>query len=166
MDVSRVRSRLMGRFVSIFACLLAAGAAGCTAATVPDPTVGPSVLPPSITADPSPSSATAEPSPIPTVVPNPAPDELVGSWTTTIVLDETVVLAIEPGAYRIVRGGNSGSGLIDVVGDEITFHSSNLCSGMGTYLWAVEGGQLTFTAVGDDPCDGRSLVLLDVTYER
>lgn len=156
----------MGRFASIFVWLLAAGAAGCTAATVPDPTVGQSVLQPSITADPSPPSATAVPSAIPTAVANPAPDELIGAWTTTIVLGETVVLTIEPGEYRIVRGGNSGSGLIDVIGNEIAFHSSGLCSGTGTYLWAVEDGLLTFTAVGDDPCDGRSLVLLDVTYEQ
>lgn len=147
----------------ILALLAATGIAACTAAT---PTADPTPVEGSRPPDPSPSSATAEPTPTATAVANPAPHELIGGWTTTIVLGEVVVLRIEPGTYRIVRGGNTGSGLIDVIGNEITFHSSNLCSGPGTYSWLIADGQLTFTATSDDPCDGRSLVLVDVTYEK
>jgi hypothetical protein len=110
------------------------------------------------------ASVAPSPTPSPSPVANPAPSELQGSWIAEVP-GGSVSLLIEAGTYRIVRDGSSGSGLIDVVGSEISFHSSTLCTGTGTYNWALEGRQLTFTPVGTDPC-GRSLVLVDVTYEK
>ncbi len=143
--------------------LIFAGVTACSGGA--PPTQLDSGTQPSRTADPSPTAGIVAPSASPTPVPNPAPTELVGVWTTTVI-GEAVSLVIEPGTYRILRGGQSGSGLIDVVDDEITFHSSSLCSGSGSYIWTVDGGRLTFTAVDTDPCGGRASVLLDVIYEQ
>jgi hypothetical protein len=143
--------------------LISAGVTACSSGA--PPTHVESGTQPSRTADPSPTGGTVAPSASPTPVPNPAPTELVGVWTTTVI-GEAVTLVIEPGTYRILRGGQSGSGLIDVVDGEITFHSSTLCSGSGTYSWAVDRGRLTFSASTTDPCPGRATVLVDVIYEQ
>ena len=143
--------------------LIFAGVTACS--TGAPPTQVESGTPPSRTSDPSPTGGIVTPSASPTPVPNPAPTELVGVWTTTVI-GEAVTLVIEPGTYRILRGGQSGSGLIDVVDDEITFHASSLCSGSGNYIWTVDGGRLTFTAIETDPCGGRATVLVDVIYEQ
>ena len=78
-----------------------------------------------------------------------------------------VQLSLRGIVYRIYRGGDSASGTISVVGDEITFSGSSLCDGVGTYTWLIEGESLTFTAAEPaDPCGGRLPVLDGVTYSR
>ena len=39
-----------------------------------------------------------------------------------------------------------------------------LCEGSGTYQWAIDGDRLTLTPVDDDPCTGRSEVIIGYTY--
>ena len=55
---------------------------------------------------------------------------------------------------------------IAVDGDVITFSNSNLCDGIGTYQWSLEGDMLTLTLTGADPCSGRTDVLAAQTFVR
>jgi hypothetical protein len=47
-----------------------------------------------------------------------------------------------------------------------TRRHSNLCDGIGTYQWSVEGDMLTLTLTGADPCSGRTDVLAGQTFVR
>jgi hypothetical protein len=95
-----------------------------------------------------------------------APDELSGTWTTQVGSNE-VALTLRGDRYTITRGSASGSGMISVVGDQITFSGSSLCSGVGTYTWSVDGETLTFEASDPmDPCSGRTSVLLGVVFTK
>ncbi|MEX2624713.1 MAG: hypothetical protein WD651_13425 [Acidimicrobiia bacterium] len=93
-----------------------------------------------------------------------APEELSGTWTTQVGSVQ-VALTLEGDRYSITRGSASGSGMISVVGDQITFSGSSLCSGVGTYTWSVDGETLAFEASDPmDPCSGRTSVLLGVVF--
>ena len=122
--------------------------------------------------DPSPSAslvspiATATATSEPTALPDAAPDELQGAWTTPSGDPDPVTLTITPSGYQVDRGLGFGRGAISVDGDQIRFFGSDLCDGEGTYAWSIDGGVLTFTPEGDDPCGGRSVVLIDREYER
>ena len=95
-----------------------------------------------------------------------APEELSGTWTTQVGPDQ-VALTLTGDRYTITRGPASGSGMISVVGDQITFSGSSLCSGVGTYTWSVDGETLAFEASDPmDPCSGRTSVLLGVVFTR
>jgi hypothetical protein len=99
-----------------------------------------------------------------TVAVDGAPAELSGTWTTQVGSDQ-VALTLQADRYTITRGSASGSGMISVVGDQITFSGSSLCSGVGTYTWSVDGNTLAFEASDPrDPCSGRTSVLLGVVF--
>jgi len=105
---------------------------------------------------PAPVTATSTPSARPTASPRtPAPAALQGRWRTVINDNDKPVLTITDFKYTIERLG-IGTGSIEVHGDQIDFFGSNLCSGKGTYGWSIEGGTLTLTAVGADPCANRA----------
>lgn len=81
-------------------------------------------------------------------------------------LPANVELRIRENRYGITRGAGAATGQLSVEGDRITFSGSNLCEGTGTYSWSLEGGAVTFTAVGTDPCGGRVDVLDGITYTK
>lgn len=90
-----------------------------------------------------------------------------GTWRTDLGDGDRVTLSLRGTTYTITRGANSGNGDISVEGDTIVFSGSNLCDGVGTYQWSVEGESLTFSAADPgDPCSGRRPVLDGVTYNR
>jgi hypothetical protein len=97
-------------------------------------------------------AATSKPTTPPRI---PAPAELQGRWRTVINDADQPVLTITDFKYTIERLG-MGTGAIEVAGDQIAFFGSNLCSGRGTYRWAIDAGTLTLTAVGPDPCANRA----------
>jgi hypothetical protein len=110
--------------------------------------------------------ATASVTSQPTGPADEAPAELQGAWTTPSGDPDPVTLTLSPSGYQVDRGLGFGHGAISVDGDPIRFFGSDLCDGQGTYTWSIEAGVLTFTPENDDPCDGRSAVLIDRTYER
>jgi hypothetical protein len=116
---------------------------------------------PAASASPRP---TASPTAQPTERPDAAPEELQGEWQTTN--GDPATLTILRTSYHVRRGGGFGRGNISVDGEEIVFSGSDLCEGSGTYVWQIEDGTLTFTPVDDDPCGGRTAVLIDRVYER
>jgi hypothetical protein len=130
-----------------------------------DPTVAvPS--PPTTTTTRQPSTPRPTPSRPPATASapvNPAPAELRGTWLTTVG-QTRVELTIQANTYRIVRGGNSGQGKVEVVDDVIRFYGANLCSGFGRYTWETVEDRLTFTPLGPEPCAGRTDVLVGTTY--
>jgi hypothetical protein len=85
----------------------------------------------------------------------PAPAELQGKWRTVINDADKPVLTITDFKYTIERLG-TGTGAIEVRGDQIDFFGSSLCAGRGTYTWAIANGTLTLTAAGADPCANRA----------
>jgi hypothetical protein len=95
-----------------------------------------------------------------------ASTELEARWRTTLDNGEAVTLLLRVDSYRIARGLASGTGKIAVDGDVITFSNSNLCDGIGTYRWSLEGDMLTLTLTGGDPCRGRTEVLAGQTFVR
>lgn len=96
----------------------------------------------------------------------PAPPELQGSWVTVLQsTGENVSLVLAPSRYTIQRGADSAQGGIGVLGGRIQFKGSNLCAGIGTYGWSINGNSLEFGS-GADPCQGRSEVLNGQTYNR
>ncbi len=98
-----------------------------------------------------------------------APSDLQGRWGTELggsSESETVTLTILEASYQITRGPNQGTGKISVSGDEIEFFGSSLCEGTGTYQWSVQGDTLELAPVRDDPCSGRSVVIVGYTYTR
>lgn len=97
--------------------------------------------------------------------PGAAPAELAGTWRR-VVLGETVLLTLDGTGYNIQRAGNFGSGAIEVIGDRIRFFNSTLCDGEGVYTWAFEDDRLRLTEVEEDPCSGRTDVLLRGTFGR
>ena len=101
----------------------------------------------------------------PTALTDGAPAELQGEWTTPSGDPDPVTLTISRSGYQIDRGLGFGHGAIAVDGDQIRFFGSDLCEGEGTYTWSIEGGVLIFTPEGDDPCGGRSVVLINRTYQ-
>lgn len=108
-------------------------------------------------------ASTATPSATPAA--DAAPPEIAGTWRRN-VQGELVLLTLRDNGYRIQRGPASGAGRISVDGDAITFSGSNLCDGAGTYAWAIEDERLKLTEIEEDPCDGRTDVLLLGTFGR
>jgi hypothetical protein len=102
--------------------------------------------------------------PLPTERADMAPEVLQGEWQTTN--GDPATLTILRTSYQVRRGGGFGRGNISVDGQEIVFSGSELCEGSGTYEWQIEDGTLTFTPLDDDPCGGRTAVLIDRVYER
>lgn len=111
--------------------------------------------------DPGPS---ASPSPTVNFLEPTVPAEIAGTWRRSVG-GQTVDLSLQVG-YTIQRGGGRGSGRVTIDGDEIEFHSSDLCEGSGIYTWVVADDTLTFTMVGTDPCSGRSEVLVPGSFRR
>jgi hypothetical protein len=48
--------------------------------------------------------------------------------------------------------GGFAYGEVSVSGNTITFFSSNVCTGTGTYQWSLSDGGLTFIQLTPDPC--------------
>lgn len=111
-------------------------------------------------AEPS-ATRTAEPTATPAAA---APPDLAGTWRRNVQREE-VLLTLRDTGYRILRAGEMGSGSIAVDGAVITFFGSSRCAGIGQYRWAIEEGRLRLTEI-DDPCSGRTDVLLRGTFGR
>ena len=95
-----------------------------------------------------------------------APAELAGEWRAELDNGDRVQLALRGTRYFLARGASAGSGDISVEGNVIVFSGSNLCDGVGTYEWTVQGDSLTFAPTeSGEACSGRS-VLKGVTYTR
>jgi hypothetical protein len=60
------------------------------------------------------------------------------------------------------------SGLIEVVGDKLTFSGSRdpQCPNGGTYRWSIDGDKLHFEPVGTDPCPFQAEWAGNKTYTR
>jgi hypothetical protein len=116
-------------------------------------------------ADAAGPSASPQPSQTPGAGPGSAPAELAGTWRR-VVQGDTVLLTLDETGYNISRAGNFGAGRIEVTGDRIRFYDSTLCDGQGIYAWGFEDGRLRLTEVEDDPCSGRTDVLLRGTFGR
>ena len=98
------------------------------------------------------------------------PAELAGRWRLNLGSagsPDIVILTLQDRSYRVVRGGFSGTGSIELDGDTITFAHANQCDGDtgGRYHWQVADGMLTFTARDTDPCP-RAGILDGKTYTR
>jgi len=144
--------------LSLVACLLLVACAG-DGGSSPDGQTASGGVSSAPSASPVPSNAEA------TQPPNAAPPELAGRWRRS-VQGETVILTLDGTGYHIQRGSHSGNGRISVDGDEIEFYGSNLCDSRGTYTWSFENERLRFTEIVEDPCDGRTVVLLRGTLGR
>lgn len=68
--------------------------------------------------------------------------------------------------YRVSREGATGSGRLEIDGEQATFSQSALCSGAGVYRWELDGSTLRFTPVEPDPCTGRAAFLEGATCTR
>ncbi len=77
--------------------------------------------------------------------------------------NQPVTLILEARNYTIARGQNRAYGAAGVLGNQLVFLQSNLCSGTGAYTWTLTDNSLRFTMIGD-PCPGRSEVLHGATY--
>jgi hypothetical protein len=145
-------------------------AIGCASGTsAPTPSAGPATSPTSASPSGDGSSpSAASPSPSASALPSDAaPAELQGTWTITIpsgIEQGLVTLTLFATRYRIVHGPVVARGDISVDGDEITFLTSNLCDGRGTYRWAIVGDELTFTAGATRDICARVEVLDKRTY--
>jgi hypothetical protein len=112
------------------------------------------------------AAATPLATPAPAATPAfPAPAELIGRWRLELGPGDVSILTIAETRYTIARLG-IGQGRIAVRGDEIDFLKSNLCDGIGTYRWSIEGDALHLTPVGVDQCPGRADALWNKTYTR
>lgn len=112
---------------------------------------------------PTPSES-PEPPPSPTVPASVSPEQLYGTWRTTLG-GVTVTLRLTEDTYRIHRGTNAAEGEVSVDGDRIDFFNSSLCQGTGEYRWSITDGDLRFRSL-TEPCPGRAEALLNVRYEK
>jgi len=111
-------------------------------------------------------SANPTATPKPTASPRtPAPAELQGRWRTVINDSDKPVLTITDFKYTIERLG-TGTGSVEVSGDQIRFFGSNLCSGDGIYSWSIAGGTLTLAPAGTDPCANRADAIRNRPFTR
>jgi hypothetical protein len=154
-----VRVRLMSLLVLVLVACDGAGGADRTVTT----------FPPASTSTSAPLSTTVTPSTVATtttLVPDAAPPEIRGTWTTTIAATgEVVELTLRPTTWTMENQQENfqQSGKISVEGDTIEFSLGEFCQGSGLYTWLVEGEMLTFAVQGVDEC-GRSRVLDATTY--
>ena len=154
-----MRVRLMSLLVLVLVACDGAGGADRTVTT----------FPPASTSTSAPLSTTVTPSTVATtttLVPDAAPPEIRGTWTTTIAATGAVVeLTIRPTTWTmdIQQENFQQSGKISVEGDTIEFSLGEFCQGSGLYTWLVEGEMLTFAVQGVDEC-GRSRVLDAIRY--
>jgi hypothetical protein len=81
-------------------------------------------------------------------------------------------LAFHGGNHFVVthNGSEVVQGSYRVEGDRIMFSTGETgpyaCNVEATYTWRVSNGQLTFTPVGSDACEGRVLALTTRPYAR
>jgi hypothetical protein len=152
---------LAALFVAL--CLAACGEAAAPATDLLPSTGGATASAPGSAAASSTASVPAsEPA---EAGPGSAPAELAGTWRR-VVQGETVLLTLEGTGYNIQRAGNIGSGQIEVTSDQIRFFDSTLCDGEGVYTWTFEEDRLRLTEIEEDPCSGRTDVLLRGTFGR
>jgi hypothetical protein len=157
----------------VLTVLLSLGLGGCgqTANQGGVPTTSPSSE--TSAATNAPPSGTAQPNATPRPTAQfPAPAGLQGTWQAIVDEgDDRLTLKITETGYTITRvvaaspAGItlSGSGRVEVDGDEIVF-SSSLCDGDGRYRWSIEGDLLRFTPIAPDPCP-RPLDGIDYTRD-
>lgn len=150
--------------------VLVIGAAGCAG------------VEPGSSAVPSVAEATRTPRPSPTPLPG-LPTELVGTWHTDLTPyltpdplcprcgEKTRLLIHAHGQYAIAGyGPYRPGGSFTVDGDRIVFDRSSQggftdCAN-ATYTYELNGDELTFTALDEDPCGRRGDALDGVTYTR
>lgn len=156
--------------------VLVIGAAGCTGV---DP--GASNAP---SADASAASAEATRTPQPSATPLPGlPSELVGTWHTDLTPyitpdplcpncgKETRLIIHAHGQYAVAGyGPYRPGGSFTMDGDLIHFDRSSQAGSTdcanATYSYELDGDELTFTALEEDPCGRRGDALDGVTYTR
>ena len=86
---------------------------------------------------------------------NNVPGELAGVWCLPLSDGNFQCLLLADSRFRFFvnnRSSGSASGHVSVSGDTITFYSSNVCTGTGTYQWSLSAGGLTFIQLTPDPC--------------
>lgn len=115
--------------------------------------------------------ATGRPSATPRPTPEfPAPTELQGTWASVSDVGEDLELEFRETGYRITTstplGPHSGSGRVEVDGDEIKFSNSTLCAGDGRYRWSIEVDVLRFEPIGTDACPSRAATIEQIEYTR
>jgi hypothetical protein len=100
---------------------------------------------------------------LPSTAPQEMREQLTGTW----------VLAFHGGNHFVVthRGAEALQGHYQVQGNRIMFGTGETgpyaCNTPATYTWETNaGGQLTFTLVGTDECDGRVAVLSARPFSR
>lgn len=99
-------------------------------------------------------------------IPATAPQELrtgtVGTWR----------IAFHPGNHLMVsyNGKDVVQGPYEIRGNQVTFGAGDTgpyaCKTAATYTWQVSNGQMTFTPVGTDTCQGRVLALTTRALSR
>ena len=96
----------------------------------------------------------------------PAPAALQGRWRAEIAQD-IAILTFTATTFEIGWLG-SGTGRIEVKGDEITFmgRPDPQCPPGGTYRWSIEGDKLHLEPVGTDPCPFQTEWAGNRTYTR
>ena len=102
--------------------------------------------------------------PAPTLL-NPAPEAMLGKWTTQFAEDDVARIVISPTSIRIIRFATATVRL-EVFGDELVLSHSQLCEGEGRYAWKIEGDTLRFDSVTPDACDGRAKTFDGVEWTR
>jgi hypothetical protein len=91
------------------------------------------------------------------------PPQLAGQWEISAVSLAppyelgTEYLTLADSRFMFFFNNPSGGfayGEVSVSGNTITFYSSNVCTGTGTYQWSLSDGGLTFVQVAgsNDPC--------------
>ena len=72
------------------------------------------------------------------------------------------------GSYyaRSIIPPHHGAFSVSADGTQLEFFGSYPCMDRGSYEWSIDGGKLTFTAIGEDECRGRQSILDPLTYTR
>jgi hypothetical protein len=154
----------------VLAALLTLALAACTQDTSPGSPAASSAPGASAGSSGTPQ-ATERPSPTPMPTQEfPAPTELQGTWASVSDVGEDLELELRETGYRITTstplGPHSGSGRIEVDGDEIKFSNSTLCAGDGRYRWSIEGDVLRFEPIDTDACQNRAAVIAQIEYAK
>ena len=87
---------------------------------------------------------------------NNVPGELAGVWCLgPLSGGDFQCLLLADSRFEFFVNNPSGGfayGHVSVSGNTITFYSSNVCTGTGTYQWSLSDGGLTFIQLTPDPC--------------
>lgn len=118
---------------------------------------------------------TPTPSPTLTPTPPPIPAELIGTYVKTLAQPDVLPPAVgvwmlklrQDGTYEFdslaPAGGLAGNYVVE--GNHITFMNDQ-CGGSPTYVWQLNGNQLTTTDFSGDQCGARHDVLIHKVWVK